>query len=111
MFTSWTSADVHIMLLGLTWLKPCKTQGNHFCSVCTAQLRVQLGREDMAQLEGSLGMPRDLENLTKKAHVPKENAKGETWRVFKHVRGHCTGKWRKLVSLPSGGMYDINFYL
>lgn len=32
LFTRWTSADVHIMLLGLTWLKPCKTQGNHFCS-------------------------------------------------------------------------------
>lgn len=104
MFTSWTSADVHIMLLGVIWLKPCRTQGNHFHSVCTGQLRVQLGRKGMAQLERSVGMPRGLENLTQKAYVPKENAKGKHDEVFKHIREHHTDKWRKLVSLPLGGM-------
>lgn len=67
---SCSQADVHIMLSGVTWLKPCGTRGNHFYSVCPAQLRVQLGRKDMAQFERSAGMPRGLENLTQKAHVP-----------------------------------------
>lgn len=78
LFTSWTSADVHIMLLGVAWLKPHRTQGNHFHSVCTGQLKVQLGKKDVAQLEKSVGMPRGLEKLTPNVRVPKENAKGET---------------------------------
>lgn len=76
-FTSWTSADVHIVLLGVTWLKPWRTQGNHFHSVCTGQLRVQLGRKDMSQLERSVGMPRGLKTWPKRHMFIRRMLKGK----------------------------------
>lgn len=78
LFTGWTSADVHFMLLGVTWLKPCRTQRESLPFSLHRTAESQLGRKDMAQLERSIGMPRGLGNLTQKAHIPKENAQGKT---------------------------------
>lgn len=77
-FTSWTSADVHIMLLVWPGLSLVGHKG--ITSIQSARTAESSAGQERCDPVGKVSRNAERsKKLTPKAHVPKENAKGETW--------------------------------